>query len=260
MPSLADRQHAFAGAILDSLASLPAGLQVPAGSAPAERFQVYRNNVAVGLVEALHSSFPVVNRLVGDEFFSAMARIHAFQSPPETPVLLAYGGNFPDFVASFEPAASLPYLADVARLEWHWLEAYHSAEAAPLAMEDLGAVPRQQWPRLRLALHPSARLLDLDLSALTIWRLHQGDEEPDTLELQDARERVLLVRPAASVSVIELSPGGFAFLKRLQQAGSIADAVTAALEVDPGIDLKAALVSLLAEGVFAAPDGGGTHP
>ena len=236
MLSLAERQAQFAAALLDP--ALPAPVGCP------ERFAVYRNNVAVGLIEALRAGFPVVDRLVGAEFFAAMARRHALQRLPASPVLLAYGGDFPAFVAAFEPAAALPYLADVARLEWLWLEAYHAAEAEPLALEDLRRVPVEQLPELRLSLHPSVRFAQFAHPALTIWRAHQQADEPGPIELGTGIERVLLVRPQAEVQALAISASAFAFLEVVRDGGTIADAVEAALAAEPACAI-AELLSIL---------------
>ncbi|WP_042298343.1 HvfC/BufC N-terminal domain-containing protein, partial [Paraburkholderia bannensis] len=102
--------------MLDPTLAVPEGLVGPDALPSARRFGVYRNSVVRGLVEALRAAFPVVCRLVGDEFFTAMAHAYAVFEPPQTPVMLAYGATFPDFIATFEPALSVPYLSDVARL------------------------------------------------------------------------------------------------------------------------------------------------
>ena len=114
MPVLSERLGSFSAALLNPAVAPPSGLVGPDGMPSPRRFAVYRNNVVVGLTEALKSNFPAVARIVGDAFFLAMARAYAAASPPVSPVLLAYGGNFPDFIAAFEPAADLTYLADVA--------------------------------------------------------------------------------------------------------------------------------------------------
>ena len=90
------------------------------------------------LIGAIEARYPVTRRLVGDEFFRAMARAYVAEEKPRSPVLIHYGADFPDFVARFEPAREIAYLADVARLENAWVEAYHAAEAAPLALAALG--------------------------------------------------------------------------------------------------------------------------
>ena len=79
--------------------------------------------------------YPVTRRLVGDDFFRAMARAFVAAQKPRSPVLIHYGADFPAFVEAFEPAREIPYLTDVARLENAWVEAYHAAEAPALALE-----------------------------------------------------------------------------------------------------------------------------
>ncbi|MFA7290739.1 MAG: DNA-binding domain-containing protein, partial [Rhodocyclaceae bacterium] len=129
----------FAAALLDPAQPAPAGLITWNGSDPAQRFGIYRNNVMVSLIEALADTFPVVQTLVGEEFFRAMAREFVRVSPPVSPVLAYYGDEFPAFVEHFPPAASLPYLADVARLEYARVLAFHAADSVPLATETLMA-------------------------------------------------------------------------------------------------------------------------
>lgn len=251
MLSLAERQHGFAEAILNPDLPVPPGLADPHGSACADRFAVHRNNVATGLVEALRSGFPVVDRLVGHEFFSAMAREHAFQCPPSSPVLLAYGDGFPDFIAGFEPAADLPYLADVARLEWLWLEAYHAAEAEPLTIAGLARIPADRLPGLLLTLHPATRFSGFAHPASTVWRLHQHGGVPGSIELGDAAEHVLIVRPEADVGAIPISPGILRFLGAVRGGESIAGAVAVALEEEARLDIGAMLRLLFEAGAFA---------
>lgn len=249
MPSLAERQKQFASAVRDATRPVPTGIVSPLSAARDERFAVYRNNVAVGLIEALRAAFPVVARLVGPEFFGAMARTHALRSLPASPVLLAYGADFPDFIGRFEPAAVLPYLADVAKLEWHWLESYHAADAASLAVAELQCVPRERLPGLRLTLHPSARVLSFEHPALTIWRTHREDE-PAPLMLDAAREAVLLVRPCAHVEAIDLASGAVAFLTSLQAGLRVSEAAGIAMETQPGLDLAELLATLFGAGAF----------
>lgn len=259
--SLAERQREFADAILHPDAALPQGLTGPARSVGAERFEVYRNNVAVGLIEALRSGFPVVNRLVGDAFFTAMAGIHALRCPPASPVLLAYGADFADFIAGFDPVADLPYLADVARLEWLWLDAYHAADAAPLPIDDLSSLPTDRLPGLRLGLHPAVRFRGFAHPARTLWGLHQDGGEPGSIELANAAEQVLITRPGADVAVTGLSPGALRFLEAIRDGSSIADGAALALEDEPALHIAPMLRDLFAAGAFAGftdPDQGET--
>jgi hypothetical protein len=189
---LSEAQTGFAKALLDPRLPAPPDLRslgMPAGD---ERFAVYRNNVMVGLIEGLRDAYPVVCRLVGDEFFRAMAGIFARVHPPRSPVMLEYGDGFAVFIVGFPPAASVPYLVDVARLERAWVEAYHAADAEPLT-----SPIRREAGQLRL--HPAARLVRSPFAVLRIWEANQPDAEPQPLELTDEGENVLVTRPAAEV-------------------------------------------------------------
>src|SRR5260370_1040275 len=131
------------------------GLVGPNVRPSSKRFAVYRNNVVAGLTETLKDAFPAVRRIVGADFFQAMARAYVVAEPPRTPILLDYGAGFPDFIRQFEPAASLPYLEVVARIERAWTEAYHAPEASPLDPAAFTAIGPSQLPEIRLLLHPS---------------------------------------------------------------------------------------------------------
>src|SRR5262249_40571469 len=101
MQQLAERQRGFAAALLDHALPMPDGLGGPDGQPDSKRFAVYRNNVVVGLIEALKDAFPALHRIVGDEFFRAMARAYVMVEPPRSPILLDYGAGFSDFIRQF---------------------------------------------------------------------------------------------------------------------------------------------------------------
>ena len=125
-------EASFARALLDPAQPVPGGVISDNGAMPARRFAVHRNNVVAGLVKALQTRFPVVQKIVGEEFFAAMARVFVMRKPPRTPILAMYGDEFAAFIAAFEPAGELAYLADVARLEAARTRAYHAADAMPI--------------------------------------------------------------------------------------------------------------------------------
>src|SRR6201992_754077 len=123
---------AFAAALIDPERETPAGVAGPAGKGAVKRYNIYRNNVTVSLIDALAAVYPAVQRITGIDFFRAMARFHVRAAPPSSPLLFEYGRDFPDFIAQYEYARAMPWLADTARIERAWLDAYHAADAAPL--------------------------------------------------------------------------------------------------------------------------------
>jgi hypothetical protein len=172
----------FARAVLDASAEVPAPLTRQTGGTPSRRFGVYRNNVYASLIEALTGRFPVVARLVGDEFFRGMARVYIERDPPRSPVLLCYGEGFPAFVAQFPPAVAVPYLADVARLEWAWHAAYHTADAAPLSLAALKKAAGGAED-VALTLHPSLSVVRSAWPVITIWQINAADGAPGRAQL-----------------------------------------------------------------------------
>lgn len=235
-------QAAFTQALFEPTRPCPPGLRTWNGSDPEARFNVYRNNVVVSLTDALAATFPVVQALVGEDFFRAMARLFIQTHPPRSRVMAWYGAELPCFITGFAPAASVPYLADVARLELAGVRAYHAADAEPLppqALQDALADP-QQLPQLRLDLHPSLELVTSPFAICSVWAAHQGllrMTEIDPYQAQTA----LVVRNGWEVEVLEIPAASAACIGALQQGESLLTAAS----VDPALDLPQTLALLV---------------
>lgn len=239
---------AFAAALLDPARPVPAGITTHRGDVDPARFDVYRNNVFVGLVRALEKVFPVTRRLVGEEFFAGMARAYAGNVRPSSPLLFEYGDAFADFISGFGPARGLAYLPDVARLEFAWLGAYHARDAIPLRMTDLAVVPVHRLGGLRLASHPAARLVCSRHPVGAIWAAHQGDSVGKVD--QWSPQTVLVARPALDVAVHVLPSADVAFAAALLSGATLEGAAAEALAANPDFDFGTALVGLTALGAF----------
>jgi len=221
-----ETQFGFAAALLDPGKDIPSGIAGDFGRSAKDRFAVYRNNVIKGLCEALRDGFPVVAALVGDEFFDAMASAFVRAMPPASPVLLHYGRDFPDFIAAFEPADVVPYLADVARLEQARTEAYHAADSDPVGIDTLQGLSDQRLAGLRLELHPSLRLLTSEWPVLSIWQAHQGDAPVATGSgLAQTGDCALVLRPGWSVEVRAVAAPVYAFIKALSRGAPLGKAL-----------------------------------
>lgn len=250
MRPLSERQREFAAALLDPRLSVPHGVVDPEGREAPKRFAVYRNNVMTALIEALEAGFPAVRRLVGESFFREAARCYAASNPPTSPVLLEYGTGFPGFLERFEPAASLSYLPDVARIERAWLEAYHAADATPLDPAALARVANGDVGSIRFIVHPSLRLVRSRHPALTIWRMNVADGIPEPVDFEAEGEDALIVRPGAEVVVRSMPPGGADFLDRLRGEPLVCAALSV-IGTHEDFDLAEHLGELLASGAFA---------
>lgn len=245
-------QAAFAAALLDPDLACPADLRSWNGSDPAARFAVYRNNVVVSLVDALADQFPVTLELVGSAFFRAMARVFVQQQPPRSPIIAFIGVSFADFIASFAPAATVPYLADVARLEMARIEACHAADADTLSADAIGRVMAdpQRLAQLSVVLHPSVRLLSSPHAIFSLWAAHQG--ALDIAEVDpDVAQQVLVFREGLDVQAMQITRGACCFLNELRHGASLAEAAGAAAaaasdaQADPPFDLPGTIALLL---------------
>ncbi len=170
MPTLRDLQRAVARGIFSADAAEALGHIAGDASAAAERFAVHRNNAAVTLIGALRLTYPVVDKLVGAEFFAGAAHAFIARHPPRTACLNDYGAQFAEFLAGFPAAAGLAYLPDVARLEWAVNASLNAPDAPVLAPTALAELDESARRRLRLVPHPAVRLLALRYPADAIWR------------------------------------------------------------------------------------------
>src|SRR6516162_211846 len=149
----------FAGALLSPDLPAPVSVAGPRSKAVVKRYNVYRNNVTVSLINALRAAFPATERITGEDFFRAMARFYVRASPPTSPLLFEYGRGFPDFIEQYEYARPVPWLADVARIERAWLDAYHAADAQALAPHALASIPPERLADTVFSPHPATRIL-----------------------------------------------------------------------------------------------------
>ncbi|MCD8547633.1 MAG: DNA-binding domain-containing protein [Aeromonadaceae bacterium] len=225
-------QARWCAALLTPGSAPPSGLTTWNGSDPARRFDVYRNNVLASLTLALADTYPVVRALVGEAFFAAMAVEFIRHAPPRSPVLVWYGADFPAFLAGFAPVAGLPYLVDVARLEWLRVEAWHAADAQGLSEPALIGLLSDETglARRRFVLHPALRILHSAYPVVSVWLAHQGAEPAKALGQIDLGEgqSVMLSRPGLEVELIPLTMTAASFIQRLGDGEPLAEAVRAA--------------------------------
>jgi hypothetical protein len=242
---------AFAAGLIDPERATPAIVAGPAGKAAAKRYNVYRNNVTVSLIDALAAVYPAVQRITGVDFFRAMARFHIRATPPTSPLLFEYGRDFPAFIERYEHARAMPWLADTARLERLWLDAYHAEDAEPLSAGTLAAVAPERLADLVFVAHPATRLVRSPFSVVTIFAANRG---ADTVGRIDASspEDALITRPELDVVVRHLPPGGAVFVLGLMAGQSLGEAAAAALQASPAFDIAANIAGLIEAGAFAA--------
>ncbi len=215
-----------------------------------DRLNIYRNTFFLGLTKALRLCYPVVQRLVGEDFFDGAAQIFVAEHPPRTAYLDQYGGEFPDFLQAFPPAASIAYLADVASLEWAVSCALHALDVEPLDLSKLAAIQPEDQSCVRFVAHPSVRLLRADYPVDHIWHavLAGSDEALADLDVDAGPVYLLVDRHTTGVEVVRFEEPAWRFIADLCAGRSI----QSALERVADFDCATALAEHLAVGRFVA--------
>lgn len=250
-PMLRDLQRAFSAAVFENRPGLSDHL-LP-GRFPSDRLtQVYRGNVAETLTAALAAVYPAVERLVSPGFFAYAAHEYLRHHRPLSANLHDFGGAFADFLAGFPPAMELPYLPDMARLEWAWHRAFHAAEGPAFEINRLIALPVEQLATVRIGLKPSAQIVSSRYPIVRIFETNRIEgSDGGFINLEAGGETVLVIRRGLSVSVESLGTGEAALLTALHQNRILDDALAAALAVQPDFDLNPVLADHTRRGTFS---------
>jgi hypothetical protein len=269
MPSLRELQRSFAGAVFAGDGA-PADFAVDGAIRGADRIAIYRNAMFANYRKALGATYAVVLRLVGAPFFNTAVDAYVRAHASTCGDLNVYGDAFGEFLAGYPYAANLPYLPDVARLEWAIDEAQRAGDVVHEpegVLAALAAVPPERLTDVELRLGPSCRLVASEYPILRLWQVNQpAHEGDDTVDLGAGGDALLVRRDAAGVTLRQLPPGEFAFLETLAGRAPLGAALATARAADSAFDLGEALRAHIAGGTIVArmifpsprPGGGGS--
>lgn len=220
-----------------------------------ERLKIYRNNIVGSLTKAMQATYPLIEKLTGEDFAAGLFRSFVLAHPPQEACLARYGGGLDGFIKGFAPAMGLPYLADIARLEWAMNEAYYAPDDRPLTPAGLQNVPMDELADMVLPLRASVRILESrwPLVGIRDFCLKENRDESETLDLDQGRCRIMVYRPNLSAEIVVLDLAEHAFLWSLQTGKTLGDALEAVLDGFPGFDFQGFLQKHLLLETFSAP-------
>jgi hypothetical protein len=222
------------------------------------RLGIYRNNTVSNLCNALKADYPVVEKLVGDDFFRHAAKCFIAETPSTSGDINDYGESFPEFLATFPAAAGLPYLGDVARLERAWKHSFFAADAEAADWSGLNELSPELLGDVRFHLHPAVHLMSSSFPVMQIWSANQSEaSSPAEIRLDAGAEWILLRRPHAQVEMELLAPGEYAWLAALFDGRSLAAAVDAAFCVMETFELAPCLQRHIGQSTFIGYSLGG---
>jgi uncharacterized protein len=241
--SVAEIQSAFADGLFadDPGAACEAACFAGPPEQTLRRFARYRGNLAATWEKTMAAIFPVLEALVGEEFFAALARAYGHAYPSDSGDLNQFGNQFAQFLREFPHVAQYPYFPDVAALEWALHRAYYAADGGNgLDAAQLAAWSPEQLEQACFALHPAASLLQSGFAVVKVWQAHQPHQVLGGVEFPGQLDEpcfALVCRPHWKPQVEALTPAAHAALSSLAAGLSFGEALDAAFELDEGFDV-----------------------
>jgi hypothetical protein len=236
---------AFAAGLLNPASPVP---KTVTGRTP-RRYAVYRNNVTVSLIRAMESNFPVVRRLLGEQYFAGLAREFVQKHPPQSPLMFQYGAAFSEYLKAEEDLADYPYLSDVAKLEQQLRLSYHEADAPSLSPAFLTELSEDALMQSGFTPHPAMAVVESDFAIHAIYLANQANAAEAVEDVSKA-EAVMIVRPVHDVALHSLDPAQCIFVKSLAAGQTLGAAADAAFGENENFDLTGAISLLLLPGAF----------
>lgn len=252
MLSLSEQQHSFAAALFDYSHPSAALLRATQHGTVASGLAIYRNNVYSNYRNNLAHSYPVLARLVGVDYFRQLNDEYIAVTPSLSGDVRDYGAGYADFLQAHRVARPLPYLPDVARLEWQCRQVLARARSAPPDLGFLQMLSSDRYPDLHVQLNHASALLASPYPVLRIWQVNQPDYNGDeTIDLDMGAAYMLVLRHQDTVSVLGLGVAEFTFLSQLQQDQRWGDALLAAQAIAPDFDLNGCLLRHVNNGAIS---------
>jgi hypothetical protein len=249
--SLRELQQRFVAGLSESAAERVTEWIRADGIKPSARLAIYRNNLHAGFVTTLTLEFPIICRLVGEDYFRQLSLTFLGSHPSRSGDLHHVGGAFPGFLGERFAETEYMYLTDMARLEWACQECLVAEDSKPLELQTLRAIPPDAYGQLQFTLRPACRLVHSAFPVMRIWEVNQPDAAADqTVDLRSGPDYLVVMR-GPRVELCRVSAGDFRLLTAFSQGHNLDTALEAVLASDPQFDLGGALRRCIGLGVLA---------
>ncbi len=248
--SLLEIQEKFARSMLDAQSDFFLTSVKAPPTTKAERFAIYRGNLLAIWVKTLANAYPVVQRLVGEDFFEDLARVYGKQYPSASGNLNFFGENFSDFLMRHESLRDYPYIAPVAQLEWLLHQSYYAEDREKISLSQLISQTGTDVQLVVLHFAPDVSFHQSQFATAAIWQAHQTAEVEDLKVPIDTPTYCIISRPQWRAQILEISESAFHALKALRRGQTLESALDLALQHQANFDVGAQLQTWFAAGLF----------
>lgn len=246
------RNFDFTKALMDPSVEVPEGIGKGQNSSfrnSPKRFDVYRNNVIVSLIEALKSAYPSILAILGNDNFEKVARIYVAEHPPKSAMMQNYGDRFSNFLENFHPLKASPFLIDLAKVEFAWQTAFNAKDEAPLDPLIINKFPQETIMILTFKFHPAAQLIASEYAISDLFQQRFGESEKD-INIEEP-QCVLITRPQLDLQLYEIPIDNYIFQEKLKLGHPLEVASQAGFQTNPEFDLSNAIALLLQSGALS---------
>lgn len=153
-----EAQAAIAATLLRGPDHLPAGVFAGGDAAALRGLRVHANTISHARLVALEDTFPRTRDYLGEGAFNRLSRAFLEDGGAQRQSLARIGATFADWLAD-------PLAADLARVEWAWLDSYNAAEATALTLADLAQLDEAAVLAFCVRRHPATRVVALTHAA-----------------------------------------------------------------------------------------------
>ncbi|MDR3477319.1 MAG: DNA-binding domain-containing protein [Gammaproteobacteria bacterium] len=215
-----------------------------------DQLSLYQTSVIATLQKALKAIYPTCLKLVGEDFFIAMMNSYIDVTPSTSHDLNLYGESFANFIQQFEPANSLPYLSDVAHLEWAWHRVYSAPDYLPFDFGKLAASYANDPQKLIFLLPPASVLLSAPFPTHLIYETNLDSYQGDTtITLKNNESYYYLIwRNQLDRQMDVLSAIQWHLLSWIQASCTLGEICEKAAVVFPDIEIAKILPELVSKG------------
>lgn len=224
-------QTAIVATLLRGPDHLPARLFAGDRAAVLRGLRVHANTISHARLVALEDTFPRTCAHLGAAEFNRVSRAFIDVGGAQGRSLARIGAAFPGWLAD-------PVAADLARVEWMWLESYHAADAPALTLADLAGLDEAALLYLVVRCHPAMRVVTLSRAIAPLI---------DPRFARDARA-LLIARPEAEVRLFAITDADVAALAMARESAPVGNLIAHLAEMHP--EGGAAVAALIAAGAF----------